>query len=78
MAEVSTTAAQGKVGMPWYRRMAYPGQHQYRAQYMIFFSCFHEIHKYIYMVSFQILCTNVNVLLKETPVDFYFALARRT
>ena len=34
---VSTTVVWGRVGMPWYRRVAYPGQHQYRARYMIFF-----------------------------------------
>ena len=39
VAEVSTTAVWNKVGMPQYRRVVYPNQHQCQAQYKIFY-CF--------------------------------------
>ena len=45
----------GEVGMPRYRRVAYPGQHQCRACYMIFDdfkilkSCMYFFKKHIYI-----------------------------
>ena len=55
VGEVSTTMAWGGVVMPWYRRMAYPSQHQCRAGYVYVYIPYLQDFdiKILYVLYFQ-------------------------